>query len=125
VSEEADWLPLCRLDEIFPKTAKHFDTPAGGIGVFHMADGRLFAIEDRCPHAFALLSFGLMDQQKDSVMCPLHGWRLGLADGEVQFPPNSGMAVCTYAVRVMDGIIQVSATPKTKPASNMSETRAS
>ena len=58
-------------------------------------------------HAYALLSFGLMDQAKDTVLCPLHGWRIGLADGQIQFPAQTGMSVCTFPVRVSAGLIEV------------------
>ncbi len=119
--DEGEWLALCQLDDIVPKTAKHFDTGAGGIGVFRFEDGRLFAIEDRCPHAYALLTFGLMDAAKESVMCPLHGWRISLTDGEVKFPAESCMGVRTYEVRVRDGQVEMRAEPKTKPAENMPE----
>jgi nitrite reductase (NADH) small subunit len=124
VSEGAEWLAVCKLDDIIPKTAKHFDTALGGIGVFRFEDGRLFAIEDRCPHAFALLSFGLMDPGKESVMCPLHGWRIGLNDGEVHFPPHSGMSVCAYEVRVSAGMVEIRPKLKTTPATNMPESGA-
>ena len=49
------------------------------------ADGRLFALRDRCPHRGMALSKGRLDA--DGLMCPFHGWRFG-TDGRCRDVPT-------------------------------------
>ena len=49
------------------------------IAIFRQRDGRLFAIQNRCPHRQGPLSEGVMGGGR--VICPLHAHRLNLEDG--------------------------------------------
>ena len=49
------------------------------IAVFRQRDGRLFAIQNRCPHRQGPLSEGVMGGGR--VICPLHAHRFDLEDG--------------------------------------------
>ena len=62
--------------------------------------GRLFALDNRCTHTDGPLALGWIEG--DRVVCPWHGARFGLVDGE----PCSGPAdrpVATYPVREEGG----------------------
>ena len=50
------------------------------IAVFRARDGRLFAIENRCPHRAGPLSEGIIGDGK--VVCPLHGHKFDLTTGK-------------------------------------------
>lgn len=73
------------------------------VGVF-LANGRLFAVENVCPHAFALLTDGFVDG--DVVECPLHAATFDLKTGKHLLGPCD-RGIATYDVRVEDDVILV------------------
>ena len=50
------------------------------IAVFRNRDGRIFAIENRCPHRRGPLSEGIIGNEQ--VVCPLHGHKFNLTTGQ-------------------------------------------
>lgn len=50
------------------------------VALFHLDNGEMLAIENRCPHQGGPLSEGIL--ACDTVTCPLHGWRVNLSTGE-------------------------------------------
>ncbi len=74
------------------------------VAVFRLADSRLLALEDRCPHRGAPLSQGTVFDS-DKVACLDHGWCIRLTDGEVE-PPDVGRAT-TFQVKVEAGAVLV------------------
>jgi nitrite reductase (NADH) small subunit len=70
------------------------------IAVFRQRDGRVFAVQNRCPHREGPLSEGLVGGGK--LICPLHAWKFDLASGE---GPSPEARLRTYAVRVEKGQI--------------------
>lgn len=66
------------------------------ISVFRLEDGRLTAIENRCPHRGGPLAEGIVCG--DYVFCPLHDWKIDLRNGEVEEPDKG--CVETYPVDV-------------------------
>ena len=56
-------------------------------------EGCLYALEDRCPHAGALLSTG--SEEAGRLVCPWHGREYDLASGQCEGYP----AVAAYAVQ--------------------------
>ena len=78
---------------------------AGGaqIGVY-LVGGTLYAIENICPHAFALLTDGWVEG--DEVECPLHQAQFRISTGKcLREPADRDLA--TYPVKVEDGSILV------------------
>jgi len=53
--------------------------------VFYRADGRVTALEDRCPHRFAPLSMGAV--RNGQIVCGYHGLAFG-ADGHCRLNPH-------------------------------------
>lgn len=71
------------------------------------AEGELFAIENRCPHAGIPLDGGRL---RGCVLeCPLHGGRLDVRDGSDVAAPIRRRAR-TYPVRRVDGGIEIQLT---------------
>ena len=64
------------------------------IALFYV-EGRVYAIDNKCPHAGSSLCNGKLDGFV--VQCPAHGMRFDLRTGEM--PGNPGMHVRSYAVR--------------------------
>ena len=78
---------------------------AGGaaIGVY-LVGGTLYAIENVCPHAFALLTDGWAEG--DEIECPLHQALFRISTGECLREP-ADRNLTTYPVKVEDGSILV------------------
>ncbi len=68
------------------------------------AEGRVYALEDRCPHADAKLSGGRLEGTL--LECPLHGGQLDVRDGSPQRPPIRKPAV-SFRVRQVDGGFEI------------------
>jgi NAD(P)H-dependent nitrite reductase small subunit len=60
-------------------------------------DGRVYALDDVCTHALALLSQGFIEN--GAVECPLHGARFDIVTGRCLSPPAT-VDLRTYAVRI-------------------------
>ena len=67
------------------------------------ADDEVFALLDRCPHKGGPLSQGIVFGRK--VACPLHGWNIGLDDGNA-VAPDVGCAR-SYAVKIEGGQVWI------------------
>jgi len=67
-------------------------------------DGRIFATDNICTHAYARLSDGWLDG--GLIECPLHAARFDVQTGKVLDPPATE-DLKTYPVRVVDDVIQV------------------
>lgn len=68
-------------------------------------EGRVFALQDRCPHADFPLSDGSLEGGFQ-LECALHGAVFDLRDGSVQAPPAEQPAK-TYGVKIEHGAIWV------------------
>lgn len=65
------------------------------IGIFAL-NGKYYALEDVCPHAYALLSQGFVDG--DEVECPLHGAKFHIPSGKCTKEPGGRDLAC-FAVK--------------------------
>lgn len=73
------------------------------IGLF-VVDGAVYALEDVCPHAYALLSQGFVEG--DEIECPLHGAKFHIPTGKCTKQP-ADRDLKTYRIQVEGGRIQV------------------
>jgi NAD(P)H-dependent nitrite reductase small subunit len=69
-------------------------------------EGKVYALDDVCTHALALLSQGFIEN--GAVECPLHGARFDIATGRCLTPPAT-VDLRTYAVRIEGGEVYVRA----------------
>ena len=78
-----DWIDIGWVNEIPVRGSRTVPVVGGEeIAVFRTADGKVFALANRCPHKGGPLSQGIVHGQ--SVACPLHNWQIALATGEAQ-----------------------------------------
>ncbi len=63
------------------------------IAVFRFRDGKIFAIENKCPHRQGPLSEGVIGDGQ--VICPLHGHKFDLMTGQGKEPKE---CVRTYKI---------------------------
>jgi 3-phenylpropionate/trans-cinnamate dioxygenase ferredoxin component len=73
------------------------------IGIYKVGD-EVYALENVCPHAFALLTQGFVDE--GTVECPLHEAVFDIKTGECIKGPG-GRALKQYAVRLAGEEIQI------------------
>jgi nitrite reductase (NADH) small subunit len=98
------WLQVCALRDLPCPGVRAIALADLNVAVFRLADGRMFAIEDRCPHRGARLSAGVI-YDADKITCLDHGWGIRLTDGGVE-PPEHG-CVRTFPVKVKEGLVLV------------------
>src|SRR5579863_1587440 len=67
-------------------------------------DGEVYATDNVCSHAFAMLSDGWLDG--DQIECPLHAGRFDVKTGKGLGPPIP-CDIKSYKVRVVGGQIEV------------------
>jgi len=68
--------------------------------------GKIFATENICPHQFALLSDGYMDEREGSVECPLHQARFDIRTGAVLCGPTERQ-IMVFPVQIEDDRVYV------------------
>ena len=95
---------VCRLDEL-PRdaiTAREVDSRL--LALARRGD-QVFAFFNACPHKGGPLCDGIV--AGDTVVCPLHAYKVSLTSGRVERP--SGIAACvrTYETRVENGIVML------------------
>lgn len=102
MTERNDWLRVCARDDIPVLGARVVRRDHGDdVALFRTQDDRVFAVIDRCPHRGGPLSQGIVHGR--SVTCPLHGWNIGLDDGNAAAPDIGCARV--FQVRELDGDI--------------------
>lgn len=92
----ASWICLGKRSQVTPDMPLTVSYGETGVGIYEM-DDKLYAIEDVCPHAYALLSQGFVQDGK--VECPLHAAIFDIATGECLDGPG-GRDLKTYPVEV-------------------------
>ena len=92
------WTRVGTIDDIPVLGSRIVTTTGDDIALFRLADDRVLALYDRCPHKAGKLSQGIV--HGDSVTCPLHNWVIGLLDGQARGPDEG--CVRTVPVR-LDG----------------------
>ncbi|CAN5462739.1 aromatic ring-hydroxylating dioxygenase subunit alpha [soil metagenome] len=102
------WYALAWGDEISTSAVRRvvLDRP---LVSFRSQDGRVVALEDRCPHRMAPLSRGLV--RDDTIACAYHGLRFNGA-GQCVGAPGYGdipasFRVPAFATRELDGLVWI------------------
>lgn len=94
---------VARADQIPEGRGLRVELDGIELGLFRVA-GRVFALENRCPHAGDPLSEGSLSGC--IVTCAAHGWRFDLRTG---FRPGyeDGFPIPCFPVRVEAGLVAV------------------
>lgn len=92
-SKEAleNFVPLLKINTI------HFD--GRKVCITHTSKG-FFAIQDRCPHNGASLSFGKCSDEHNSIVCPLHRYHFNLETGRAM--SGGADAGRTYPIKITE-----------------------
>ena len=102
MSTENMWVRIADPDEIPVREGRVLAVGDREIAVFNLGD-RFLAVENRCPHRAGPLADGIVTG--NSVVCPLHGWKINLQHGNVERPAETPACVKTFATRVEAGTL--------------------
>lgn len=98
-----EWVRVANQSDLPPGTAIVVEAKGKKIAVFNV-DGRIYAINDQCPHAGGNLSEGLV--AGTVVTCPWHAAEFDVTTGKVLCAP-AAEDVQTYPVQLEDEEIKV------------------
>jgi nitrite reductase (NADH) small subunit len=105
------WVRVARSEQLPLREGRVVMMGGQEIALFHLGD-RVLATDNRCPHQGGPLCDGIVTG--DSVVCPLHAWKVNLADGHVERPAVAkDHCVRTYATRLEDGVVSIQVIPST------------
>ena len=102
MSSNREWVPIAYCDDIPRHEGRAVLVGDREIAVFNLGD-RFLAVDNRCPHRGGPLADGIVTGE--SVVCPLHGWKIDLQNGNVQRPAETPACVKTFATRVEAGTL--------------------
>src|SRR6266568_551571 len=102
MSAHTEWIRIAYCEDMPLREGREVIVGDRAIAVFNLGD-RFLAVENRCPHRGGPLADGIVSG--DSVICPLHGWKVDLQHGNVQRPAETPACVKTFATRVEAGTL--------------------
>ena len=98
-----EWHDVASRDQLDPDFPVGVEVQGQQVGIFLLND-QVHALEDVCPHAFALLSQGF--QEDGRIECPLHAAQFEIATGKCLSEIGQRDLRC-FPVRVEEGRVQV------------------
>ena len=102
---EHRWVRVTRVDNIPMREGRAVMLGSREIALFNLGD-KVLATDNRCPHQAGPLCDGIVTGE--SVVCPLHAWKVNLASGDVERPTHGKEhCVSTYPTRIEDGVVIV------------------
>lgn len=104
MSPTAQWICVTQQESIPLREGRSVLLGGHEVAIFNLGD-RVIAMENRCPHRNGPLSEGMLSG--DSVVCPLHSWKVCFNTGTVTKPAQTAACVTTYKTRVENGLIYV------------------
>jgi nitrite reductase (NADH) small subunit len=101
---ETAWIRITACENIPPREGRAVVLGDRELAIFNIGD-RFLAVDGRCPHKGGPLCDGIV--AGNTVVCPLHAWKIGLQSGEVLRPSGVTACVQTYPTKVEDGVIML------------------
>lgn len=99
-----NWISVCQVSEVEEYMPKAIDINNIKIGIYQLKD-HYFAIENVCPHAYALLTEGFVED--GTVECPLHEAIFDIETGTLESGPGC-RNLSTYPLKVEGESIWIS-----------------
>jgi nitrite reductase/ring-hydroxylating ferredoxin subunit len=103
----SEWLDIASYDQLDPDFPLGVQVGDQKIGLYVLGDA-VHALGDVCPHAYALLSQGFVEN--GLIECPLHGAQFEIATGKCLSEIGQQDVAC-YPVRVQDGRVSIKLVP--------------
>jgi nitrite reductase (NADH) small subunit len=99
---EHRWVRVTRCADVPLREGRAVTLAGREIAIFNLGD-RFMATDNQCPHQGGPLCDGIV--AGDSVVCPLHAWKVRLDSGTVERPAPNDACIATYPTRVDEGIV--------------------
>jgi nitrite reductase (NADH) small subunit len=96
------WIRITHAENIPLREGRAVKLGHEEIAIFNLGE-KFLAVGNRCPHRGGPLADGIVSG--DSVVCPLHTWKVCLSSGEVKRPREQRACTRTFPVKVIDGIV--------------------
>lgn len=96
------WVQITHADNIPLREGRVVKVAGAEIAIFNLGK-RFVAVENRCPHRGGPLADGIVSGE--SVVCPLHSWKVCLDSGAVKRPQEREACVRSFPVQVVKGIV--------------------
>lgn len=110
MNARSEWVRVACCEDIPLREGRVVVINDREIAVFNLGD-RFLAVDNRCPHRGGPLADGIVTGE--SVVCPLHGWKVNLQNGNVQRPAETLACVKTFQTRVEAGTLLLEVTSET------------
>ena len=98
------WVRVSAADHIPPREGRVVHLGQHEIAIFNLGS-RFMAVQNRCPHKGGPLADGIVSG--NTVVCPLHAWRLNLDSGVAERPAGREECLERYPIRLEHGVIVV------------------
>ncbi len=108
-AREDGFTPVCGVADLPPGASQRVYAAAEAVALFNVG-GTIYAIANRCSHARASLSEGVVDASRCTVTCPWHEGVFSLETGQVLSGPPS-LPVQTFLVKVEGDMILIAPPP--------------
>jgi nitrite reductase (NADH) small subunit len=95
---------VCDLNEVPIGLGRAFRVGERNIAVFRSRAGRVYAVDNACPHRGGPLADGMLVGEQ--VVCPLHTFKFHGTTGACDQP--NVCPVGTYPAEVVDGTVRLS-----------------
>jgi nitrite reductase/ring-hydroxylating ferredoxin subunit len=102
-AEETGWVRVASRRDVAEGEVLGVEVADHSIALYDV-DGRIFATDNICTHAYARLSDGWLDAEV--IECPLHAARFDVRTGKVLDPPATE-DLKTYPVRILGEEIEI------------------
>ena len=99
------WIRVTAIANLPLREGRAVRLGAYEVALFNLGD-RVLATDNTCPHKAGPLCDGIVTG--DSVVCPLHAWKLNLESGRVERgAPGKDHCVSTYRTRIDAGVVSI------------------
>lgn len=98
-----NWKTVCKTDQVEEEIPYSAKLDGKEIGIYYL-DGEYYALEDVCPHAYALLSEGFVENGQ--VECPLHEAVFDIKTGKCLREP-ADRDIKVLPLRIINGEVQL------------------
>ncbi len=102
MTQPKQWVRITHCENIPLREGRAVKVGGHNIAVFNLG-GRFLAVENRCPHQGGPLADGITSG--NTVVCPLHAWKVNLECGAVVKPADSRSCVRAFQTRIEDGVV--------------------
>ncbi|OLB17434.1 MAG: hypothetical protein AUH16_10905 [Acidobacteria bacterium 13_2_20CM_57_7] len=106
------WVRITPVQNIPLREGRSVNISGRDIAIFNLGD-RLFAVDGRCPHKGGPLAEGIVTG--NTVVCPLHAWKIDLETGSVTTPEAEGDRPCRGSGAIRQGSGQSALLWRPKP----------